>query len=321
MYFIFNWRKMHLDRIKVSLNCFIGPVTLRDGWKRVYKGKNSYRNHWRKKFGGILFIYYPQSRVLVIDFSAPRLVYGHNLFDYKIADNNILFSILNSAVDGIVPPHYPSSENWSVSYIEFTKNYVYAHDDKVEENLQEIKKIKSLPHLKKSKIYETGIIFWNSSRIFRAYEKRAEMLKQKQNYKSKAWINFKQLRIETGYRNRSAIRLRFKTDKLGDLLQQHVLTKEINELNEKFRLPMIVEADFNRTNNRQRNLVSYQNGTYLLRRILMSRCSMTRALALIRAMLYNAWLNVLLQKSQPIKCISNRYWVLGQSIQSKSGWT
>ena len=310
-----------MDRIKVSINIFIGPEILKDGWKRIYKGKNRFQNLWTKKTGGILFIYYPNSKILIIDFSAPELICGHNLYDYRVEDNQILFSMLNSAVVGIVPARFPSAENWNVSYIEFTKNYVYPHDEKVDKNLHRIKKIRSLPYLKNFKLYETGIIIWNGSRVLRAYEKKAEILHKKQSKKSEAWINFKQLRIEAAYRNKNAIRQRFKTNKLGDLLQQHVLTKEINELNEKFELPAIEDRNFSRTNNRQKNLIAYQNGTYILRQILISQCSVAGFLVILRAILFNGRLNAFLQNSWSSKFLCSHYWVSHQDIQSKSGWT
>lgn len=272
-----------MDRIKLSIGTFISPTTLSDGWNYLYRGHNIYRNFWKTKKDGISYYYYPASRYLVLDFSAPAILYGHNLYDYKTQDNDSLYSIVNKNLADLLPGYsWPSIEDWNVSYIELTKNYVCTRGTQRDSYLNKIKKIQSLPYFKKKNFeyYERGILIKNSRRCVRGYDKQAEIAHKSSGLR----LDFYQFRIESAYLTGRAIKQKFGTRRLGDLLREQVLVDEVNALNKAFSLPQIEDGSFSRTNSRQRNLIAYQKGLYLFFKMLENCRSYSTAYILLNAM-------------------------------------
>lgn len=259
-----------MDRIKISVEkAFVDKKTLQmDGWKWHYSTRE-YARSWTRKLGGCLFIYYPRSKRIIIDFSAPRVVYGHNVFDFRIQDKGILFEMLDSAIKYIFPDYsLPRVYDWNVVYVEFTKNIICNSVVQKKDYLEKVVNTEAIAHFDSQRIkrYDSGIFVKNSTRFIRVYEKKAEMAS---SGNSDIKIAFEQMHFEIGYYKGGAILQRFKTRKLNDILSEENLTGEINRLMNAFSMPEISSADFYLTNERQRCHISVAKSIVFIRNYLV----------------------------------------------------
>jgi len=140
---------------------------------------------WSKKVGRFSFRYYSRWNLLLVSFSAPKVLHGTNLYSYSQRDYSRLNLFFQEALHEAIPDICaPKLAQWTVSRIDYSQNYIvdtlpYSPDAVI--TIIDFAKKSGAPYCK-TKEYSTGSFNYNKRRAIKVYDKATELVVQNDDH-------------------------------------------------------------------------------------------------------------------------------------------
>ncbi|WP_160674767.1 phage/plasmid replication protein [Clostridium sp. C8-1-8] len=158
-------------------------------------------------YNNLNFSYLPKYSYLSIQFSASKVINGSNVLPFIFKDKYILFQIINTAIDNVLPYLALNKiENWSVNRLDIFVDYQVASENDKYIYINCMSKLKYAGYI--NTVYETGNQAKSRSKNINVYSKKDEI-----DYKITNQKNYTEVDVELKEISKSILRVELQLKK------------------------------------------------------------------------------------------------------------